>query len=45
MNFRITIFLFLLFFVGNGTVFSQETALVTIMASEPVTVAKGQTAQ
>ena len=45
MNLRITLFLFLLFFVGNGTAFSQETALVTIMPSKPATVAKGKTTQ
>jgi DsbC/DsbD-like thiol-disulfide interchange protein len=45
VNFRVTVFLFLLFFVGIGTVFSQETVLVTILPSEPVAVAKGQTAQ
>lgn len=45
MNPRVTVLLFLLFFVGNGTVFSQETALVTIMPSKPVAVAKGQTVQ
>ena len=45
MNLRVTIFSFLLFFVGNGTVFSQETAIVAVMPSKPVAVAKGQTAQ
>ena len=45
MNLRVSVFLFLLFFVGNGTVFSQETALVIIMPSKPVVVTKGQTAQ
>lgn len=45
MNFRVAVFLFLLFFVGNGTVFSQETVLVTIMPSKSVAVAKGQVAQ
>ena len=44
MNFRVTVFLILLIFVGNGTVFSQE-AVVTIMPSESVSVANGQTAQ
>ena len=45
MNFRVIVFLFMMFFVGNGTAFSQETVLVTIMPSKPVTVTKGQTAQ
>jgi len=44
VNFRVTVFLFLLIFAGNGTVFSQET-VVNIMPSEPVAIAKGQTAQ
>ena len=45
MNFRITLFLFLLFFAGNGTAFSQEAVYVTIIPSKPVAVAKGQTTQ
>ena len=45
MNFRVTIFLFLLFFVGNGTAFSQETAIVTVMPAKPVIAARGQATQ
>ena len=45
MNFRITLFVVLLLFTGNGTVFSQETSIVTIIPSKQVTVARGQTAQ
>ena len=45
MVFRLIVFIFLFAFVGNGTVFSQETAIVTIMPSKPVVVVKGQTAQ
>ena len=45
MNLRITLFLFLLFFACNDTVFSQEIVFVTIMPSKPVAVAKGQETQ
>ena len=45
MNFRIALFVVLLLFTGYGTVFSQETPIVTIIPSKQVTVAKGQTAQ
>jgi hypothetical protein len=45
VNFRITLFVVLLLFTGNGTVFSQETSIVTIIPSKQVTVAKGQTVQ
>ena len=44
MNFRVTVFLILLILAGSGTVFSQET-VVTIMPSESVAIAKGQTTQ
>ena len=45
MNFRITLFLFLLFFIGNGTAFSEEAVFVTIIPSKSVAVAKGGTTQ
>ncbi len=45
VNFRVTIFLFLLFFIGNGTAFSQETAIVTVMPAKPVIAARGQATQ
>lgn len=45
MNFRRALFVVLLLFSGYGTVFSQETPIVTIIPSKQVTVAKGQTAQ
>ena len=45
MNFRIILFVVLLLFTGYGTVFSQETPIVTIIPSKPVAIAKGQTAQ
>ena len=45
MNFRVIVLFFLLLFVSNGTVFSQEAVLVTILPLKPVVVAKGQTAQ
>jgi len=45
VNFRITLFVVLLLFTGYGTVFPQETPIVTIIPSKQVTVAKGQTAQ
>ncbi len=45
MNYRVTVLFFLLFFIGNGTVYSQETLYVTIMPSKPAAVAKGQTTQ
>jgi DsbC/DsbD-like thiol-disulfide interchange protein len=45
VNFRIALFVVLLLFTGYGTVFSQETPIVTIIPSKQVTVAKGQTVQ
>ena len=45
MNCRITLFIVLLLFSGYGTVFSEETPIVTIMPPKQVTVAKGQTVQ
>ncbi len=45
MNFRITLFLFLLFFIGNGTAFSEEAVFVTIIPSKPMAVAKGRPTQ
>jgi DsbC/DsbD-like thiol-disulfide interchange protein len=45
VNFRITLFLFLLFFIVNGTAFSEEAVFVTIIPSKPMAVAKGRTTQ
>ena len=45
VNFRVIIFLFLLFFISNGTALSQETAIVTVMPAKPVIAARGQATQ
>src|SRR5210317_1910098 len=42
MNFRVIIIYTLIFYVGIGTVFAQEKAIVTIIFPKPVAVAKGQ---
>ena len=42
MNFRVTLFSVLLLLVGNGAVFAQETAIVTILSPKPVVAAKCQ---
>jgi DsbC/DsbD-like thiol-disulfide interchange protein len=42
VNFRVTLFSVLLLLVGNGAVFAQETAIVTILSPKPVVAAKGQ---
>jgi len=43
VNIRITVLFFLLFVAANGTVFSREAGIVTIIPVTPVVVAKGQT--
>jgi DsbC/DsbD-like thiol-disulfide interchange protein len=45
MNFREIIISSLIFFVGIGTVFAQENAIVTIIPPKPMAVAKGQITQ
>ena len=45
MIFRVLVLFSLLFVSSNGTLLSQEKAIVTIIPAKPVIVAKGQTAQ
>jgi hypothetical protein len=45
VHFRTLLFSLLLFVAANGTVYPEENDIVTIMPSEHVVAAKGQTAQ
>ena len=45
MNLWVIVFLFLLFFAGSAPAFSQEAPIVAIIPAEPVSIARGQTAQ